>query len=244
MSAYGTASSSPSNDPLLVSGTMIREAIRTTVRGVGVALLTAVEVTALSVWLGLVAGADPLSASALVGVSGLSAGMLVEMLLAHVTVNGWSRPVPARAVAGLALAETALWVGWFAAVRWTDGLLGVVVAGLAFAVALIPRHTATDNAIQGRRPLAALVQRPTVGLAVLEAAGATAWLLVVSRAVSLPAWVTTTPVAGFSPHAVVGAALLTGAVFARHLLAVRHALRRPSRTAKSGWRSSRGTLRE
>ncbi len=223
---------------------MIREAIRTTVRGVGVVLLTAVEVTALSVWLGLVADADPLSAPALVGVSGLSAGMLVEMLLAHVTVNGWSRPVPARAVAGLAVAETALWVGWFGAVRWTDGLLGVVVAGLAFAVVLIPRHTATDNAIQGRRPLASLVQRPTVGLAVLEAAGATAWLLVVSRAVTLPAWVGTIPVAGFSPHAVVGAALLTGAVFARHLLAVRHALRRPSRTSKSDWRSSRGTLRE
>ncbi|WP_435179764.1 hypothetical protein [Halorussus sp. AFM4] len=223
---------------------MIREAIRTTVRGVGVVLLTAVEVTALSVWLGLVAGADPISTSALVGVAGLSAGMLVESLLAHVTVNGWSRPVPARAVAGLALAETALWVGWFGAVRWADGLAGVVVAGVAFAVALVPRHTAADNAVRGRRPLASLVQRATAGLAVLQAAGATVWLLVVTGAVYLPHWVVIPTVAGFSTGAVVGAAALALAAFARHLLAVRHALRPARRSRRAGWRSSRTTLWE
>lgn len=223
---------------------MIREAIRTTVRGVGVVLLTAVEVTALSVWLGLIAGVDPLSASALVGVAGLFAGMLVESLLAHVTVNGWGRPVPAQAVAGLALAETALWVGWFAAVRWADGLLGVVVAGVAFALALVPHHTATDNAVRGRSPLASLVQRSTVGLAVLQAAGATVWLLVVTGAVFLPHWLVVPPVSGFSEHAVVGAAALAMAVFARHLLAVRHALRPARRSRRPGWRSSRTTLRE
>ncbi|WP_137283483.1 hypothetical protein [Halorussus salinisoli] len=218
--------------------------IRTTVRGIGVVCLTAVEVTALSVWLGLVADADPLSASALIGVVALSAGMLVEGLLAHVTVNGWSRPVPARAVAALALAETALWVGWFAAVRWADGLLVVVGAGLAFAVALVPRHTVMDNAVRGRNPLASLVQRATIGLAVLQAAGATAWFLVVSGLVFLPEWLVTVPVGGFSANAVVGAALLAGAVFARHLLAVRHALRTVQRSPNSGWRSSRGTLRK
>lgn len=223
---------------------MIREAIRTTVRGVGVVLLTAVEVTALSVWLGLVDGVDPLSASALVGVAGLFAGMLVESLLAHVTVNGWSRPVPAQAVAGLAVAETALWVGWFAAVQWVDGLVGVVLAGLAFAVALVPRHTVTDNAVRGRRPLASLVRRPTAGLAVLQAAGATVWLLVVTRTVYLPHWLVVPPVDGFSANAVVGATALAIAAFARHLLAVRHALRPVRRSRRAGWRSSRTTMRE
>jgi hypothetical protein len=223
---------------------MIREAIRATVRGVGVVLLTAVEITALSVWFGLVGDADPISATALVGVVGLSAGMLVESLLSHVTVNGWGRPIPAQAVAGLAFAETLLWVGWLAAVQFADGLLGVVGAGLALAVALVPRLTAADNTVRGRTPLASLVQRATIGLAVLQAAGATAWFLVVSGAVFFPEWFVTAPVAGFSQNALVGAALLVAAVFARHVLAVRHALRKDQRPVKSGWRSSRGTLNE
>ncbi|MFC7080828.1 hypothetical protein [Halorussus caseinilyticus] len=223
---------------------MIRETIRTTVRGVGVVCLTAVEVTALSVWFGLMADADPLSVPALVGVGGLSAGMLVEALLVHVTVNGWSRPIPAQAVAGLTLAETALWVCWFAVVRWAEGVLGVVAAGLALSIALVPRHTAVDNAVRDRNALASLVQRATVGLAVLQAAGATAWLLVVSGAVALPEWLLAVPVAGFSASAVVGAGLLAGAVFARHLLAVRHALRGVPESPKAGWRSSHGTVRK
>lgn len=223
---------------------MIREAIRTVVRAVGVVSLTAVEVTALSVWLGLLDDATLLSAAGLVAVAALAAGMLVETLLAHVTVNAWSRPVPARSVGALTLAETLLWVGWLAAVQRADGLLGAVAAGLALAVALVPRHTVADNSVRGRDPLSSLVQRATVGLAVLEAAGATAWFLVVSGAVYLPEWFVTAPIAGFSPHAIVGAALLTGAAFARHLLAVRHALRRESGSSDSGWRSSRGTVRE
>jgi hypothetical protein len=223
---------------------MIRDAIRTTVRGVGVVLLTAVEVTALSVWLGLVSDAPPLSAVAAVGVTALSAGMLLEALLAHVTVNGWGRPIPAKTVAVLALTETVLWVGWLAAVHWADALLGVVGAGLALAIALVPRHTVVDNAVRGRDPLASLVQRATIGLAVLEAAGATAWLLVVSGSVAVPAWFVSMPVAGFSANAVVGAALLTVAAFARNLLAVRHALRTGRDRRDVGWRSSRGTLRK
>ncbi|WP_276300493.1 hypothetical protein [Halorussus lipolyticus] len=223
---------------------MIREAIRATVRGVGVVLLTTVEVTALSVWFGLVGDSATLSVTALVGVVGLSAGMLVEALLAHVTVNGWSRPIPARAVAGLALAETLLWVGWLTAVQFADGLVGVVGASLALAVALVPRLTAGDNTVRGRDALSSLVQRTTIGLAVLQAGGATAWVLVVSGAVYFPEWFVAPPIAGFSANAIVGAGLLAGAAFARHVLAVRHALRQDQQPAKSGWRSSRGTLRE
>jgi hypothetical protein len=223
---------------------MIRDAIRTTVRGVGVILLTVVEVTALSVWLGLVGDASLFSTVAAVGIAALSAGMLLEALLAHVTVNGWGRPIPAQTVAVLALAETVLWVGWLAAVYWADGVLGVVGAGLALAIALVPRHTVGDNAVRGRDPLSSLVQRATIGLAVLEAAGATAWLLVVSGTVAVPGWFVSLPVAGFSTNAVVGAGLLTVAVFARHLLAVRHALRANRAVRDTGWRSSRGTMKE
>ena len=222
----------------------IRDAIRTTVRGVGVVLLTVVEVTALSVWLGLVGDASLLSTVAAVGVAALSAGMLIEALLAHVTVNGWGRPIPAQTVAALALAETVLWVGWLAAVYWADSVVVVVGAGLALAIALVPRHTVGDNAVRGRDPLSSLVQRATIGLAVLEAGGATAWLLVVTGAVAVPSWFVSLPVAGFSTNAVVGAGLLTVAVFTRHLLAVRHALRANRTVRDTGWRSSRGTLRE
>ncbi|UPV73403.1 hypothetical protein M0R89_12720 [Halorussus limi] len=242
MSSHATASLSPNVSP--TPPTMIREAIRTTVRAVGVVCLTVVEVTALSVWLGLVVDAEAVSVSALVGVVGLTAGMLVEALLAHVTVNGWSRAIPARALAGLALAETALWVGWFGTAEVTDGLVGVVGAGLAFAVALVARHTVADNVVRGRNALATLVQRTTIGLAVLQAAGATAWFLVVTGAVAVPEWFVSVPVAGFSANAVVGAVLLAAAVFVRHLLAVRHALRRPPRASQSSWRSSRSTLRK
>ncbi|UPV99443.1 hypothetical protein M0R88_13035 [Halorussus gelatinilyticus] len=223
---------------------MIRGAIRTTVRAVGVVCLTVVEVTALSVWLGLVNDADPVSLSTLVGVVGLAAGMLVEALLAHVTVNGWGRAIPARTVAGLALAETALWAGWFGWVAVADGLVGVVTAGLAFAAALVARHTVADNVIRGRNALASLVQRATIGLAVLQAAGATAWLLVVTGQVAVPEWFVSVPMAGFSATAVVGATLLAAATFARHLLAVRHALRRPPQSSTPTWRSSRTTPRK
>jgi hypothetical protein len=129
-------------------------------------------------------------------------------------------------------------------VYWADGLVGVVGAGLALAIALVPRHTVSDNAVRGRDPLATLVQRTTIGLAVLEAAGATTWLLIVSGTVAVPAWFVSLPLAGFSTNAVVGAGLLTVAVFARHLLAVRHALRPGKPIRDAGWRSSRGMLKE
>lgn len=223
---------------------MIREALRATVRGVGVLAATGVEVTALSVWFGLVADAPPVSGPSAVGVAALAAGLLVAVLLTHLTANGHRAPIPARTFAALAAAETLLWVGWLAAIRLSDGLAGVVGAGLALAVALVVRHAVADNAFRGLDPLATLVQRATVGFGVVEAAGATAWFLVVSGAVWVPDWVVAGPTAGFSPNAVVGASLLACAVFVRHLLAVRHALRTNQPTGEPGWRSSRGMLRE
>ncbi|WP_135828601.1 hypothetical protein [Halorussus halobius] len=221
---------------------MIREAILVTVRGVGVLLLTAVEVTALSVWLGIAIDAPPASAGLAVGVGALAAGMLVAGLLSYVTVNGWGRPIPARTVAALALVGTALWVGWLAAVQSADGFAGIVAAGVGLAAALVPRHSVADSAVRGRRLLGSLVQRATIGLAVLEAAGATAWFLVVTGTVPVPAWVA--PVPPFSPAAFVGLLVLAAVTFVKHLLAVRHALRPTRQSSDAGWGSSRGTLRE
>lgn len=223
---------------------MMRGAVRATARGVGVVAVTAVEVTALSVWLGLVGGAAPLSAAAAVGVAALAAGSLVAALLTHLTANGLRAPVPARALAALAGVETLLWVGWLAAIGLTEDPAGVLGAGVALAAGLAVRHAVADNALRGQDPLASPVQRATAGFGLVEAGGATAWFLVVSGAVPVPRWVLSTPVAGFSPSAVVGAGLLAVAVFVRHLLAVRHALRPNQPTGEVGWRSSRGTVRE
>lgn len=220
---------------------MIRHTLRTTVRGVGIVLMAAVDVTALSVWYGLVADAPPASLAAAVGVAALTAGLLVQGLLAHVTVKGWRREVPALTVAALALVETLLWVGWFAVVQQVGDLRSVAFVGLALAVTLVPRHTVADNVLRGREALSSLVGRVPVGLAAVEAAGATAWVLVVSGVVVVPEWVVPFPVAGFSTPAVVGAAALAAALFVQHAFAVRYALRASRDLSGLNWQSSWGT---
>ncbi|MFC4551697.1 hypothetical protein, partial [Halorussus sp. GCM10023401] len=168
------------------------------------------------------------------------AGLFVEGLLTHLTVNGRLRPIPPATLAGLALAETLLWVGWLAVVRWVGvgDLLGVAVAGLALAAALVPQHTVLDNVLRGRDPRSSLVERATIGYSVLEAAGATGWLLVVAGTVAVPSWLFSVPVAGFSPRAVVGAALLAGALLVEHLLEIRLAMRAVRRSSRVTWRSA------
>lgn len=220
---------------------MIRNALRATGRGVGVCLLTAVEVVALSVWLGLVSDAPAVSGAAAIGVAALAAGLLVQGLGTHVTVKGWRREVPSPSVVAVALFEALLWVVWLAAVRQADTVYGVALAGVALAVALVPRHTVRDNLLRGRRPLSSLAERTPVGLAVLEAAGASAWILVVSGTLLLPEWTVSVAAAGFTWRAVLGAALLTAALLVQHALAVRYALRSARRADQVDWRTSWGT---
>jgi hypothetical protein len=220
---------------------MIRHALRATVRAFGVVAATAVEVTALSVWLGLVVDAPPASLAAGVGVAALAAGLLVAGLLAHVTVSGWRREVPAPPVVALALAETLLWSGWFGAVRRVGDPVGVALLGVVLAAGLAPSHAIADNLLRSRRPLSTLLGRVPAGLALVEAGGATAWVLVVTGWVVVPEWVVTVPTAGFSAGAVVGGAVLAGALFVRRALAVRYALRATRDVESVGWRSSWGT---
>ncbi|WP_132058507.1 hypothetical protein [Halorussus amylolyticus] len=220
---------------------MIRSALRATVRGVGVVLLTAVEVAALSVWFGLVADAPPISLAVIVGVAALAAGLFVEGLLTYVTVNGWRREAPSPSVALLALGETLLWVAWFAAFRQVGDFREIGLLGLALAVALVVRHTVTDNLLRGRRALSSLVGRVPAGLAAVEAAGATAWLLVVSERVAIPEWFAPVSIGTIPSSAVVGGALLAVVLVVQHALAVRYALRTSREVERVGWRSSWGT---
>ena len=220
---------------------MIRHTLRATIRGVGVVLMAAVDVTALSVWYGLVADASPISLAAAVGVAALTAGLLVQGLLAHVTINGLRREVPSLSVAALALTETLLWVGWFAVVQQADSVRSIAFLGLALAVALVPRHTVADNVLRGREALSSLVGRMPICLAAVEAAGATAWLLLVSGVVVVPEWFVSITVAGYPTHVVVGAAVLAGALAVQHAFEVRYALRASRDVRGVEWQSSWGT---
>lgn len=223
---------------------MTRNATRAVGRGVGVVLATAIELAALSVWFGLAGEVELLSAASAVGAAALAAGLLVEGLLTHLTVKGRRQPVPGVRLAALALAETLVWMGWLVAARRAGDLAGVALAGVALAAVLVPRHTSLVNLLRGKRPLSSFVERATVGFAVLEAAGATAWFLVVTGWVVLPVWVFSAPFAGFSSRAVVGAAILAGALFVQHVLEVRVTVGSSRRPVTVGWQESSGTLWE
>lgn len=222
---------------------MIRRAARTTVRGLGVGVATAVELVALSVWLGL--ADDPgLSVADGVGVVALAAGLLLAGLLTHLTVNGRRYPVPAATVGALAVAETVIWAGWLAVVQFVGGVLGVVLAAVLLVGALVLLLTVGDSVLRGHEPLGTLVGRTHGALAGVETVGATAWFLVVTGLVAVPDWFFSVPVAGFEPRAVVGAAVLGTALFAQRLLALRVAMRTARRPVSVGWRSSQRTVRE
>lgn len=228
---------------------MIRESVRAVARALGVLAVTAAEVTALSVWLGLVTDASTVSLASLLGVVALAGGLLVSALVTWVTVNGRRGPVPGPTVLGLSAVETVVWLGWLGTVTWLAGLdrladpLGVTLASLVLAATLTVRLTVADNVLRGRPVHASLVTRTTAGLGVLEAAGATAWLLVVTGQVPVP-WFLAVEVAGFSPAATFGAALLAVTLFVQHLFAVRFALRATTPPAGSDVPTSWSTPRK
>ena len=169
----------------------------------------------------------------MIGASLLFAGLFLEGLLTHVTVNGVRRSPRSVVVAAFTASETLLWVGWLALAERIGGLLGIVVAGLALAVLLVPQHTIEDNVLRGEAAFARLFDAGTINFSVIEAAGATAWLLLVAGAIPVAPFLTVVGVTGLStalPVGVgvpelVGVAVLAASLFVEHLVGVRHALR-------------------
>ena len=205
---------------------------------VGIVSFTLVEAIALAGWLALVR-VEPLGpASELIGVSLLFGGLFLEGLLTHVTVNGVRQSPRTLIIAAFTTTETLLWVGWLALAERIGGLLGIGVAGLALAVLLVPQHTVEDNVLRGEGPLTRLFDSGTISFSVLEAAGATAWLLLVAGFVPAAPFLTAVGIGvpaialpgGVAPSVpeLLGIALLMASLFVEHLVGVRHALRTPT----------------
>lgn len=213
----------------------VRGVLRRVGRLVGLLTFTAVEVAALAGWFALVRY-EPLGpASEVVGVSVLFGGLLLEGLLTHVTVNGRRGPIPAVPIALFSVTETLLWVGWLVAAEQVGGFLGAGAAGLALALLLVPQHTVEDNVLRGRATLERLLNPGTVRFSVLEAAGATAWLLLVAgfvptesllRTVGVGAQLRFAPLGLVVPSVeIVGLAVLSVVLFVEHVQGLRLALR-------------------
>jgi hypothetical protein len=144
-----------------------------------VAVFTGVETGALVAWLALVEGAEPLSRVAAVGLAALLGGLLLEHVLTDVAVNGPSLSLPGPRVLLVTASETALWALWLLVADHVGGVDGILLAGGALAVLLVPQHTVEDGILRGRGVLSRLLDGRTLGFSVVEAAGATAWLLLV-----------------------------------------------------------------
>lgn len=194
-------------------------AVGTTARLGLVAAFTAVETAALAGWLDLVRDAPVVSRAVALGLGVLAVGLFVEHLLTDVAVNGVNLDVPFGAVLAFTASETVLWGVWLELADLVGGLVGVGVASVVLAVALVPQHTVEDNVLRGRPLLSDLVDLGTVGFSLVEAAGAAAWLVLVVRPDLVGG-----AVAGVDA-ALVGLGLLAVALFVEHNLGVRFSSR-------------------
>jgi hypothetical protein len=203
-------------------------------RFVLIALFTGVETIALGVWLALVQDASLVSQASVVGLSILAGGLVLEHFLTDLAVNGLDASIPGGEAITFSLTETALWALWLAVAEAIGGIRGILVAGILLAVLLVPQHTIEDNVLRGRDLDATLLDLNTLDFSVIEAAGATAWLVFVVRGEAfvpvlaavdesvfgdLASVVGISDVATVDP-ALVGLALLAVALFVEHNVGV------------------------
>ncbi|WP_135806242.1 hypothetical protein [Halorussus marinus] len=198
-----------------------------TVRGIAAALgrivlvvaFTAVQAAALAVWLGTVRDAPVGSGSLVVGIAILLGGLVVEHALTDLAVNGRAATLPDAASVAVGAAEGALWALWLAVAGRVGGVEGVLFAGVALGATLVVHHTVEINDLRGRTPFAGVLNLGTIGISAVEAAGATAWLLVVTRREAVGRLLEAVGIGGVEP-ATVGVGLLAVALFVEHTAGV------------------------
>lgn len=190
-----------------------------TVQVLFVVVFTAVETVALGLWLAIVADAPLVSTATAVGLGVLAVGLVVEHVFTEFAVNGVSLSFPIPAVIGVSVSETVLWGLWLAVAELIGGVEGVVVAGGLLAVLLIPQHTVEDNVLRGEEPFARVFDLGTVGFSVVEAAGATAWLLFVFHGPLVQPVVQALGLSGVATD-LLGLSVLAGALFIEHVIGV------------------------
>lgn len=199
-------------------GTGIVEAIgRVTLIG----LFTGVETVALGVWLAIVGDAQPLSQTMAIGLGVLVGGLVVEHILTDLAVNGGDLSFPVGPVILVSLSETVLWALWFGVADQFDGLAGLLLAGVLFAAFLVPQHTIEDNVLRGRELFETLLDPGTVPFSLVEAAGATVWLLFLTRSESVAPLLAAIEFPTADP-ASIGLGVLAVALFVEHVIGVEY----------------------
>lgn len=188
-------------------------------RQVLVAAFTGVEALALGIWLEVVRGVPAVSQAAAVGLGILAVGLLVEHVLTDLTVNGLDLALPLGSVIAFTASETVLWALWLVIAEWLGGADGFLLAGGVLAVLLVPQHSVEDAVLRGRPPLSNVVNLGTVGFSLLEAAGATAWLVLVTRGGLVEPVLADAGLAGVDP-ANLGLAVLAVALLVEHNVGV------------------------
>ncbi|MCT9097364.1 hypothetical protein [Haloarchaeobius sp. HME9146] len=204
----------------------------------GLVTFTLVEVVTLGLWLALVleepllvdllpAGAP--DAAILAGIV-LVVGLFLEGFVNDITANGIRLRIPVVKIGLFSITEAVIWVVWLRIAQTVGGLRGIALAGVFLAVIFVPQHTVEDNVLRGEAILSRLIALGTVSFSVVEAVGATVWLvfvlepaLVVSK---IPAAVQASlPSLVLDNLGVVGLAVLAGFLLLEHTIALRFGLR-------------------
>jgi hypothetical protein len=207
--------------------TRTRAFIDSLVRNGLIVVFTGVETVALILWLALVRDAPVVSRASAVGLGILAIGLLVEHFLTDLAVNGFGSSASGGKAIAFSASETALWAVWLVVAERVGGLVGLLVAGVVLAVLLVPQHSIEDNVLRGRGFLSDLLNLRTLGFSVIEAAGATLWLLFVLRGDLIEPFLVEVGVSAADP-AVVGAGILAGALLIEHLVGVQFSRRKRS----------------
>jgi len=181
---------------------------------------TLVETLALGLWLTLVRGAPLISAASAVGLGVLTVGLVLEHVLTDAAVNGLSTSVlPDRQVVAVSVSEALLWVLWLGVAERLGGVDGILVAGVLLAVLLVPQHTVEDNVLRRVGPFQSLIDLGTTGFSLVEAIGATVWLLLAFEGAQFSGLLATLGLGGVDPAAV-GLAALAVILFIEHDMGV------------------------
>jgi hypothetical protein len=185
---------------------------------------TGVETVALVVWLALVDGVPATSTTAAVGLGILAVGLVVEHTLTDVAVNARGLRLPGIGVLVVSVSEAVLWALWLGIVDEVPGLGAFALACGALALLLVPQHTLEDNVLRGRPLLSRFLDPWTFAFSVVEAAGATAWLLFVRRPDLLAPRLAEFGLSATDP-AVVGVGILVVSLFVEHVIGVAYSRR-------------------
>lgn len=181
--------------------------------------LTGIETRVLAIRVRSVRAEPTVTTAVATGLWVLAVGSIVEHVLTVVAVTGVDPDVPPGAVVVCSVSGTILWRIRLEILERVGVVVGFGVAIAVLAVLLVSRHAPEDTVLRGRDLCGDRIHLDTVGFSLVEAAGATASLALVLR----PGLVGGA-VAGVDA-AVVGLAVIAGALFVEHTIGVRFSTR-------------------